>query len=185
MSLLPGLLWWTQEPGGLPAISTLSTESLLFLLGGVLMVAPSAMAEELLFRGYLLQQLAAHHLSMVVWAAIPSLVFGLIHYDPALGFAEQWVYLFSTAVFGAVCCYATWRTGSLGYAVGFHVANNWIAFYVLAPELSIESIAAVFAEPYESALIDLIFTPLYIIAVALTLETARAQRWLGLPRLSD
>ena len=41
-------------------------------------------AEELVFRGYLQSQLAALGLHRFIWIMIPSAIFGLLHYDPAV-----------------------------------------------------------------------------------------------------
>jgi len=49
-------------------------------------------AEELVFRGYLQSQLAALGLHRFVWIMIPSAIFGLLHYDPAvMGAAAPWI----------------------------------------------------------------------------------------------
>lgn len=100
---------------------------------GAALVALQASAEELTFRGYLMQQLAARCRSALVWAVIPSLIFGALHYAPAPG--DQPAYALSVAasaaLFGLFCAYLTWRTGGLGAAAGVHIANNLFAFLLL------------------------------------------------------
>ena len=80
--------------------------------------------EELLFRGYLQQQLAARFAARWVWMGVPALLFGLAHYSTQqYGYMAILVVLFS-ALFGLAAADLTARTGNLGAAVGLHFANN-------------------------------------------------------------
>jgi len=80
--------------------------------------------EELLFRGYLQQQLAARFRSPWVWMGAPSLAFGALHYAPmAYGASAVFVVAWAMA-FGLAAADLTARTGNLGAAVGLHFANN-------------------------------------------------------------
>ena len=82
-------------------------------------------AEELVFRGYLQSQLAALGLHRLVWIVIPSAIFGLLHYDPAvMGAAAPWIAL-STTLFGICAADLTARTGTLGPAIALHFAWNF------------------------------------------------------------
>lgn len=80
--------------------------------------------EELLFRGYLQQQLGARWRSPWVWMVLPSLLFGALHwapetYGPLAPLVTAWA-----VAFGLVAADLTARTGNLGAAVGLHFANN-------------------------------------------------------------
>ncbi|WP_216665460.1 CPBP family intramembrane glutamic endopeptidase [Pseudoruegeria sp. HB172150] len=90
-------------------------------------------AEELVFRGYLLQQLAARFRSPLIWGVLPSCVFGLLHYDGGLG-SNAWLIVAATTLFGLLAADLTAATGSLGAAWGLHLANNGTALLILAPE---------------------------------------------------
>ena len=82
-------------------------------------------AEELVFRGYLQSQLAALGLHRIVWIVIPSAIFGLLHYDPAvMGAAAPWMVL-STTLFGVIAADLTARSGTLGPAIAFHFVWNF------------------------------------------------------------
>jgi uncharacterized protein len=82
-------------------------------------------AEELVFRGYLQSQLAALGLHRIVWIVIPSVIFGLLHYDPAvMGAAAPWMVL-STTLFGVIAADLTARSGTLGPAIAFHFVWNF------------------------------------------------------------
>lgn len=80
--------------------------------------------EEVIFRGYLQQQLAARFPSTPLWMILPSLIFGLAHLSPdAAGSNAPWFVLWATA-FGVAAADLTARTGSIGAALGLHMANN-------------------------------------------------------------
>lgn len=97
-------------------------------------------AEELLFRGYLMQQLAVRFTARWVWFTLPALAFGLLHWDPEAGRNLPLV-LLSAFAFGLVAADLTERTGSLGAAMGFHFANNLLALFVLSIKDTITGLA--------------------------------------------
>jgi membrane protease YdiL (CAAX protease family) len=97
-----------------------------------LLVLIQASAEELVFRGYLHQSLAARFSSPIVWAGLPTIAFTLLHwYSGALPWmnAAMLVSIGSIAVAMTVLLV---RTGNLGAAFGAHTGNNWIALLVFA-----------------------------------------------------
>ncbi|PTV94189.1 hypothetical protein C8J27_10987 [Rhodobacter aestuarii] len=81
-------------------------------------------SEELLFRGYVLQQIAARTRWRVLWMGIPAALFGALHYAPDMnGPVAIYVALWATA-FGVLAADLTARAGNLGPALAFHLANN-------------------------------------------------------------
>lgn len=99
-------------------------------LAGLILVQASG--EELVFRGYLPQQLAARWRHPVVWGLLPSVAFGLAHVSwgaplDAMGL----YYLAGSTMLGLVMMAMVWRTGSLAAAMGFHFANNVGAVLVI------------------------------------------------------
>lgn len=80
--------------------------------------------EELLFRGYLQQQLAARFGSPLIWMGVPSLAFGALHYAPGEYGAVAWFVVIWAVAFGLATADLTARTGNLGAALGLHFANN-------------------------------------------------------------
>ena len=58
-------------------------EWLIGLIPALALILMQVAAEEVAFRGYLLQQLRARFRSPLVWAVLPALVFGALHFDPA------------------------------------------------------------------------------------------------------
>ena len=91
----------------------------------VVLVLLQSAGEEVVFRGYLPQQLAARWRSPFVWGFMPSLAFGLAHVlnGGALD-AFALYYVVAATMLGLVMMAMVWRTGSLAAAMGFHFANN-------------------------------------------------------------
>lgn len=98
---------------------------LLGLVPALLLILMQTFAEEAVFRGYLLQQLRARFRSVLVWAVLPSLLFGLLHFDASTyGTLNAAVYVLNAAVMGSLAALITARTGNLAAAIGLHFGNN-------------------------------------------------------------
>lgn len=104
-------------------------------------------AEELVFRGYLTQQLAARFRSPLVWMVVPSILFGLVHYAPVMSGQNALILVLGATLFGLYAADLTAMTGSLGAAWGFHFANNVLALAVLATDGTITGLA-LYMTPY-------------------------------------
>lgn len=100
-----------------------------FSLSAVLVQTAS---EEILFRGYLQQSLAARFRHPAVWIVAPSLLFGLGHYDPALAGDNAELIALWAVVFGVLAADLTARAGTLGPAIALHMANNVMAILVVS-----------------------------------------------------
>ena len=99
-------------------------------------------AEELVFRAYLQQQLAARFAARWVWMGLPSALFGLAHYAPgATDGAAVWLVVAATGLFGLIAADLTARTGSLGLAWGLHFANNVLAILVISAMPGLDGLA--------------------------------------------
>ncbi len=105
---------------------------LTFLPLALLVILGQTGAEELLFRGYLQQQLAARFRSPILWMVFPSLAFGLLHYDPTVEPVVTALIIIATTLFGLFAADLTARTGSIGAAWGFHFANNVVAILFIS-----------------------------------------------------
>lgn len=111
-------------------------------LAGWLLFAPVAIAvialqvstEELIFRGWLQQRLARLNPSPLVWMALPSAFFGILHFFNADTPSEGVTW----AIFGTLLALAasdlTARHGTVGPAIGLHLANNLFAFMLFGEE---------------------------------------------------
>lgn len=98
-------------------------------------------AEEVLFRGYLQQQLAARFQHPLIWMILPSVAFGLLHLDPATAGANAWLLVGAATVFGLVAADLTRVTGSIGIAWGIHFVNNAVAILFVALDGSLSGMA--------------------------------------------
>ncbi|WP_120502335.1 CPBP family intramembrane glutamic endopeptidase [Roseovarius sp. EL26] len=106
---------------------------LAFLAPGLFGVLIQTTAEEALFRGYMQSQLAARFANPLIWLGLPSILFGLVHYDPSLNGAHSWLIVGWATLFGLAAADLTARAGSLGPAMAFHFINNAGAILIAAP----------------------------------------------------
>lgn len=106
-------------------------------------------AEEVLFRGYMQQQLAARFDSPLVWMVIPSMIFGLLHFDPGKGATEGWLIVAVTALFGLIAADLVARTGAIWAGWGMHFANNAFAILILGKPGLLDGMA-LFLLPFDA-----------------------------------
>ena len=104
---------------------------LAWLPWAALIVLVQTGAEELVFRGYILQQLAARFRSPLIWFALPPLVFALLHWDPATNGSLNLAVVVMIGVTGLAWADLTRISGSIGAAWGWHFANNAFLMIVL------------------------------------------------------
>ena len=97
-----------------------------------------ASAEEVLFRGYILQRLAMRWRSPLVWGFLPAFLFGLAHYGNGAPLGVGWHYVIVTLLFGLTAAAMVWRTGSLAAAMGMHTGFNMFSLSVIGLEGVIE-----------------------------------------------
>jgi membrane protease YdiL (CAAX protease family) len=83
-----------------------------------------ASAEEMMFRGYILQQLAVRWRNPLVWGFLPAFLFGLAHYSNGSELGIGVHYVVVTLLFGVTAAALVWRTGSLAAAMGLHTGMN-------------------------------------------------------------
>lgn len=88
-------------------------------------------AEELIFRGYLLQQIAARWRKPLWWMGLPAALFGALHYAPGQDGASAALFALWAMGFGLLAADLTARAGNLGPALAFHFANNLSAMFLI------------------------------------------------------
>ncbi len=108
---------------------------------GVVLVLIQTSAEEILFRAYLVQQLAARFSSPLIWMLGPAVLFGLAHYRPQEMGANTWLLVAGATVVGLVLIDITRATGNLGAAIGMHFVSNFWAILVIAPERNMSGLS--------------------------------------------
>jgi uncharacterized protein len=104
-------------------------------------------AEELFYRGYVQQQLAARFAQPWVWLVLPSLLFATAHWSSDLPPAEALHYVIWAFFFGLAAADLTARSGTLGPAIGFHLVNNALAFLFYGEAGAADSGLALFLFP--------------------------------------
>lgn len=98
-------------------------------------------AEEVLFRGYIQQQMAARFASPLAWMVLPSALFAVLHYQPELMGDNAWIVVAAVFLFALLAADLTARTGTIGAAWGFHFANNCVAILFIAMEGPLSGLA--------------------------------------------
>lgn len=139
--------------------------------------------EELVFRGYLQQQFACLSNSRWAWMFIPSAMFGSAHFWAGNGTADGIVWAIWATGLGLACADLTARTGSIGAAVGLHLANNAFALLVVGIQGWPATGLALFLYPYEDPAlygngIDALFTARAFVQLS-SLLLSSAVMWLA------
>ena len=139
-----------------------------------------AAAEEFVFRGYFLQWIGARARSALVWAVIPSALFALLHYSGDDGVAAM-SYVAATFLFGLFAAATVRLTGGISCAVGYHIANNWLALLLVNAPVGIQGIGLyqIDINPEQMPLLmglGLLFLPaVYAALAAITVAETPAQ----------
>lgn len=102
------------------------------ILLGIFVMVPVALTEELLFRGYLLRNLAQAWGSPAA-LAVSAVIFGVVH---SLNPNPSALALLSITLTGILMGYAYLQSGSLWFPVGFHFAWNFTQGSVLGMPVS-------------------------------------------------
>ena len=108
-----------------------------FLIVIVLTSPLQAMAEEIFFRGYLLQALGSLVARPWFGVVVSAVLFALLHglQNPAL-FADR-------LAFGLLAGLLVWRTGGLEAGIAAHVVNNVFAYTLAGLTTSIAELKAI------------------------------------------
>lgn len=146
-----------------------------FLPLSLLVILGQTGAEELFFRGYLQQQLAARFNTPLVWMGLPSILFGLGHLDLSNGPVLAWLTVAATGLFGLCAADLTARTGSIGAAWGFHFANNVAAILIVSLSGTLSGLA-LYVTPFGPADTDILL-PLLLRDMATTVVIWAAIRF--------
>lgn len=104
-------------------------------------------AEELIFRGYMMQELFARFRSRSIWLGVPAVLFGAVHFVNGSGAADGLFYAIWAAALGLACGDLVARTGSIGAAIGLHWVNNMFAMLFFGTEDAVDSGYALFLSP--------------------------------------
>jgi membrane protease YdiL (CAAX protease family) len=137
-----------------------------------LLLIPAAAAEEILFRGWLLKQLAAFSRRPWVLIIVTAVAFSAIHFDfnPDSFIAR--------AIMGAGFAYMTLRLGGIELSVAVHSTNNMLIVLFIEPlSLQLSSHAAA---PTAAAFVDdAVLIASYVAITELIVRAPALRRWAG------
>jgi hypothetical protein len=105
-------------------------------------------AEEILFRGYIQQALAARFRQRWIWLVLPSALFAFGHYLPADAGQNAMLIALWAGLFGVLMADLTARAGTLGPAIAVHFFNNAAALLIAASPTSLNGLA-LYLVPFE------------------------------------
>lgn len=120
---------------------------LLASLPFVALILAQTSAEELVFRGYVMQTLAARFRSPAVWAGLPTIIFALLHWDPAATGGANAIILGSITTFALGATLLVCMTGNLGASMGLHFGNNLVAMLLVSSEARYADLSLFVGEP--------------------------------------
>ncbi|WP_424975823.1 lysostaphin resistance A-like protein [Dinoroseobacter sp. S124A] len=146
-----------------------------FLPLALCLIAVQTGAEEMLFRGYLQQEIATRFANPLVWMLLPSILFGLAHYDPTATGEVAWMVALAAGLFGLLAADLTRRTGHIGAAWGMHFANNCFAILGISVQGTIPGLSLYTTELAISDAAEI--APLLWQDMAMTVLLYLAVRW--------
>jgi membrane protease YdiL (CAAX protease family) len=142
---------------------------LIYAGGSALFLLLAAAAEELVFRGVLLQATGAVVRSLPVLIVVNGLVFSAFHLDPSPGaFAAR-------AISGAVWTWTVLRLAGLEFAVGAHLANNLVVALLVEPISTAAQPGRDY--PLEAIVADVVATAVMAGCLLLALRSPRLRAW--------
>lgn len=107
----------------------------------LLAVLVQTSSEEIVFRGFLQQTLAARFSAPLIWIGLPSVLFGLAHYMPEDAGDNACLIVVWAGVFGLCAADLTARAGTLAPAIALHFFNNVVALVVFASPTTMNGLA--------------------------------------------
>jgi uncharacterized protein len=137
----------------------------------ILLTSPiQAAAEEIFFRGYLMQALGSLFAQPWVGVVLSSAVFALFH-------GTQNLPLFvDRLVFGLVAAWLVWRTGGLEAGIAAHIANNVLAYGLAGFTSSIAALKAIRELTWVDAAFDVSAFALFAVLAYLVASRMKLSR---------
>lgn len=174
---LNGVLFLSTVVSGMPAFRV--QRGFAGFVVVILLTSPlQAAAEEIFFRGYLLQALGSFFARPWFGVVVSSVVFALFHGT------QNWPLFVDRLAFGLLAALLVWRTGGLEAGIAAHIANNIFAYVFAGLTTSIATIRAVQTISWTDAAFDVggfaLFAVLaYLVARAMRLRTTVSRASLG------
>jgi len=141
-------------------------------LAVVLVCLPIAAAfEEILCRGWLMQQTGAFFRNLVPVLLLNGLIFSALHVDPDLGRNV------SRLAIGMVLSWGALRLGGLEFSIGAHTANNvMIALFVSSLSSNLDTSKAT---TWPEVAVDLLASVALVVLIEIVARWTPLRRWTG------
>ena len=143
---------------------------LVWMLPALPLLLIQVSSEELIFRGYFLQELAVRFKSRWVWIIVPSIFFGFLHHDPIRMGSNALLIVIVTIFFSIIATDVTVRTGNLGAAIGLHFINNLQSMMLLSLDGTLNGLSFYVTDTHvldETSVRTMILSNLSFFAIAL------------------
>ncbi|MEM6938945.1 MAG: CPBP family intramembrane glutamic endopeptidase [Pseudomonadota bacterium] len=139
---------------GEPLIPNVPVGTWIMLLApSLILVLIQTSAEEIVFRGYVQQQLAARFASPLLWMILPAALFAIGHYLPDTAGENALLIALWAGVFGVLMADLTARAGNLGPAIAVHFWNNVAAILIISLPGNLSGLALYHA-PFSASDVD-------------------------------
>ncbi len=161
-----------------------------YVLAAIALLIPAAAAEEIIFRGWLLRQLAAFSRNPFVLIVTSGLLFSVVHLLPDhstfLSFLSDLARnivanpgaLLDRTLMGGGFAYMTLRLGGIEFSTGAHAANNILIVLFIEP-LTLKTVASAGDLSMASLLEDVALVVGYIVITEAVVRIALLRRWAG------
>jgi len=138
----------------------------------VLLALPVAAAfEEILCRGWLMQQTAAFTRNVIPILLVNGLIFSALHLDPDLGRNV------SRLATGLVLSWAALRLGGLEFSIGAHTANNlMIALFMSTLSSNLDTSVVT---TWGAVAVDLLASAVLVVVIEAVARWTPLRRWTG------
>ena len=150
--------------------SSIAPNGLWLAIASTLLLIPSAAAEELFFRGWLLRQTAAFTRRPVVLILLTALIFSGFHRD----FSPD--SFLNRALMGAGFAYMTLRLGGIEFSAGAHAANNIMVVLFMEP-LTLDAPSSEGMFSIATLTSDAALVAGYILITELVVRIPQLRRW--------
>jgi len=115
-----------------------------FLALAIVLVPLQTLAEEAIFRGYVLQGVARATGVFAIRLVVPALLFAGLHFNNAAVVTGGIWGALEFVVVALYLTYLTLRGDGIEHAWGFHLGNNWLAFVLIRSTASDFNIPSLF-----------------------------------------
>jgi membrane protease YdiL (CAAX protease family) len=148
----------------------------LYGLSALVFLFLAAWTEEVFFRGWMTQQIAAFTRNAAVIVGVQAVIFSLFHFDPNI---DAFV---MRAAMGAALAWISVRTDGLEMAAGAHTANNLMIALFIEPM----TLAEYGPQPFDGAAmaVELVVMAALVGAVELVMRRPRLARLAGVSRVA-